>query len=165
MRERINALWQLYQRTRNNEDLRKSRKHKYFEKKKNYQYEIRKEKLNSRKGYCNVTASLNPWSHVYKLATGKVRINSVMTTLRKSDVTVTSNILETMNIMTDYLITYDEEEENQHRKNIRKMVDEPIHTSDDAEFTQGEIKQTIEISTARSTGNGRDCKRYFSKNI
>jgi hypothetical protein len=29
------------------------------------------------------------------------------------------------------------------------MIGEPIYTSDEAEFTQGEIKQTIEISTER----------------
>jgi hypothetical protein len=49
-----------------------------------------------------------------------------------------------MNIMLDHLITDDGEEENEHHKNIRKMTEEPIHTSDNAEFTQGEIKQMIE---------------------
>ena len=67
-----------------------------------------------------------------------------MTTLWKSDGTVTSSILETMNTMLDHLITDDGEEENQHHKNIRKMIEEPIYTRDDAEFTQGEIKQMIE---------------------
>jgi hypothetical protein len=47
-----------------------------------------------------------------------------------------------MNIMLDYLITEDGEEEKQHHKN--KMIEEPIYTRDDVEFTQGEIKQTIE---------------------
>ena len=37
------------------------------------------------KEYCNVTASSNPWSQVYKLAAGKVRNNSIMTTLKKPD--------------------------------------------------------------------------------
>ena len=124
--------------------MRESRKHKYLEEKKKYQYEIRKEKLNSWKEYCNVAASLNPWSHVYKLATGKVRTNSIMTTLRKPDGTVTSSILDTMDTMLDHLITDDGEEENQHHINIRKMIEEPIYTRDDAEFTQGEIKQMIE---------------------
>jgi len=78
MRKRINALRRLYQRTRNNEELRESRKHKYHKEKKKYQYEIRKEKLNSWKEYCNVAASLNSWSHVLKLATGKARTNSIM---------------------------------------------------------------------------------------
>ena len=103
----INALRRLHKRTRNNEELRKSRKHKYLEEKKKYQYEIRREKLNSWKEYCNVAASLNPWSHAYKLATGKVRTNSIMTTLRTLDGTVTSSILETMNTMLDHLITDD----------------------------------------------------------
>jgi len=49
--------------------LEESRKHKYLENKKNYMYEIRTEKLNSRKEYCNMAASLNPFSHVYKLVT------------------------------------------------------------------------------------------------
>jgi len=47
--------------------------------------------------------------------------------------------------MLDNLITDDGEEENQHHKNTRKMIEKPIYTSDDAEFTQGEIKQKIEI--------------------
>ena len=53
---------------------------------------------------------------MYKLATGKVRTNSIMTTLRKPDGTVTSSILNTMNTMLDHLITDDGEEENQHHK-------------------------------------------------
>jgi hypothetical protein len=107
MWKRTKVLRRLYQRTRNNEHWRESRKHKYFEEKKKYQYEIRKEKLNLWKEYCNVAASLNPWSHAYKLTTGKVRTNSIMTTLRKPDGTVTSSILETINIMLDHLITDD----------------------------------------------------------
>jgi hypothetical protein len=99
MRKRIIALRRLYQRTRNNEDLRENRKRKYFEEEKKYQYEIRKEKLNSWKEYCNVAASVNPWSHVYRLGTGKVRTNSITTTLRKPDGTETSSTLETRDIM------------------------------------------------------------------
>jgi len=79
-RKRINALRRLYQKTRNNEKLRETWKHNYLEEKKKYQCDIRKEKLNSWKEYCNVAPSLNPWSHVNKLATGKVRTNSIVTT-------------------------------------------------------------------------------------
>ena len=85
MWERINALRRIYQRTRNNEELSENRKYKYLEGKKKYQYEIREEKFNSWKEYCNVPASSNPWSQAYKLATGKLRSNSIMTTLRKRD--------------------------------------------------------------------------------
>jgi len=64
-------------------------------------------------------------------------------------------MLETMNTMLDHLITDDGEEENQHHKNIKKMIAEPIYTSDDAEFTQSEIKQTIE-SFNRKKAPGMD---------
>jgi hypothetical protein len=85
MQKKTNALRRLYQRTRNNEELRVSRKQIYFEAKKKYPFEIRKEKFNSWKEYCNLTSSSKPWSQVYKLATGKVRSIAIMTTLRKPD--------------------------------------------------------------------------------
>ena len=47
-----------------------------------YQAGIKTEKFNSWKEYCNVAASTNPWSQVYKLAAGKTRAKSTMTTLR-----------------------------------------------------------------------------------
>jgi len=56
-----------------------------------------------------------------------------------------------MNTTLDHLITDGREEENQHHKNIRKMIEEPIYTSDDAEFTQGEIKQSIESFNGKKT--------------
>jgi len=68
-----------------------------------------------------------------------------MTTLWETAGTMTSNKLETMNTMFVHLITDNGDEENQHHKNIRKMIEEPIYTRDDAEFTQVQIKQTIEI--------------------
>jgi hypothetical protein len=62
-----------------------------------------------------------------------------MTILRKPDGT------ETMNVMLDNIIAEDkEEEETYHHNSIRKIIEEPIHTNNDSEFTQGEIKQTIE---------------------
>jgi hypothetical protein len=58
------------------------------------QAEIKKEKFNSWKEYCNVAASTNPWSQVHKLTAGKTPANSIMTTLRKPDGSETSNIQE-----------------------------------------------------------------------
>jgi len=56
-----------------------------------------------------------------------------------------------MNRVLDHFITDDGEEENQHHKNIRKMIEETIYTRDEAEFTQGEIKQTIERFKKKKT--------------
>jgi hypothetical protein len=148
MRKRVNASRRLYQRTRNDEELRERRKCKYFKGKRKYQADIRKENFNSWREYCNVKASTHPWSQVYKLATGKTHSNSVMTTLRKPDGSETSSIQETMNVMQDYLITEDREEDTLHHKNIRKMIEEPIKTSN-KEFSQYEIKQTLESSNVK----------------
>jgi len=49
-RKRLNALRRCYQRTKNDETLREQRKNKYFEKRKEYQITIKKEKINSWKG-------------------------------------------------------------------------------------------------------------------
>jgi hypothetical protein len=144
MLKRVNACRRLYQRTRNDEEQRERRKQKYVEEKRKYQVEIKKEKFNSCKEYCNVTASTNPWSQVYKLVAGKTCANSIMTRLRKPDGSATSSIQETMNVMLDHLFTGDTEEDTLHHKNIRKTIEEPICTSDDLEFSREEIKHTIE---------------------
>jgi len=48
-----------------------------------------------------------------------------------------------VNIILDYLFTEDSEEDISHHKNIRKAIEEPIHTNEDADFTQEEIENTI----------------------
>jgi len=112
-----------------------------------------------------VAASLNPWSHAYKQEKGKVRTNSIMTTLRKHDGSVKSNILDTLNTMLYHLITDDLEEENEHHKNRRKMTEELIYTKNDAEFTKGEIKNDRNFQQKEGNRNGRDLKFNFPKNI
>ena len=90
-----------------------------------------------------MAASTNPRSQVYKIAAGKTRANSIMTTLRKPDGSETSSIQETMKVMRDYFFTEDREEMLYH-KNIRKTTEEPISTSEDVKFSREEIKHTIE---------------------
>jgi len=75
------------------------------------------DKLNSWKEYCNVTASTNRWSQVYKLASGKIRTNSIMTTLTKPDESETTCIQETMQVMFDYIFKEDSVEKNSHKEN------------------------------------------------
>jgi len=91
-----------------------------------------------------VTASTNPWSQVYKLAAGKIRPKSTITTLTKQDGSETRNTEETMEVLLDYLFEEDNTEENQYQKQITKTVEEPIKTINDIEFSRDEIKQVIE---------------------
>jgi len=143
MRKKVNAN-RLYQRTKSDEVLRERRKATYMETKQTYQAKIKKAKSTSWKEYCNVAASVNPWSQVYKLAASRTRECSKMTTIRKPDRTEKTSLHKTANVILDYLFTEDSGEDNLHHKNIRKAIEEPIHTDDDAEFTQEEIKNTIE---------------------
>jgi hypothetical protein len=124
MRKRTNACKRLFQRTKNDEALRDNRKQHYIEAKRKYQTGIKKEKFNSLKEYCNVAASTNPWSQVYKFAAGKTRASNIMTTLKKPDGTETSSIRETMEVMMDYIFTEDEEEDTLLQENIRKTTEE-----------------------------------------
>jgi len=66
MRKQVKANRRLFQRTKNDETLRERRKVTYKEAKRNYQAEMNKAKLNSRKEFCNVAASVNLWTQVYK---------------------------------------------------------------------------------------------------
>jgi len=66
-----------------------------------------------------------------------------MTTLRKPDGSETSIIQETMEVMLEYHFTEDREEETPSTINIRKTIEEPINTGEDAEFSREEIRQTI----------------------
>ena len=149
MRKKVNANRRLYQRTKSDEVLRERRKATYMETKRTYQTEIKKAKSTSWKEYCNVAASVNSWSQVYKLAAGKPRECSQITTIWKPDGTETTSLHATANVILDYLFTEDSGEDNLHHKNMRKATDEPIHTDDDAEFNQEEIKNTIESFNQR----------------
>jgi hypothetical protein len=62
MRKRTNTLRRLYQRTKNNSDLRESRRNQYTIAKTAYQAAIKKEKTNSWKQHCTVTSPTNPWN-------------------------------------------------------------------------------------------------------
>jgi len=69
MRKKISAMRRRYQRTRQDNNLRESRKLLYLQEKRSYEATLRKAKIQSWKQYCKATTSVNPWNMVYKLAT------------------------------------------------------------------------------------------------
>jgi hypothetical protein len=87
-----------------NEKLREGRKQNYTEEKRKYQAGIKHEKLNSWKEFCDMTASTNPWSQVYKLASRKIPPKSIMTTLTKPDASEATSIQETLEVLLDYFV-------------------------------------------------------------
>ena len=153
-RKRINALRRRYQRTKNNDELRESRKSQYYEEKTKYQVLIKKQKINSWKQYCNMTTTPNPWNLVYKLASGKMKNTVALTTLRKPDGSLTSSLDETTQYMLEYLVPEDNVEgETDHHKFLRATTEKPIQTPDDRDFTQEEIQQIIkEMDNKKAPG-------------
>ena len=72
MRKRTNALRRLYQRTKNNNDLRESSRDQYTTAKTAYQAAIKKGKNNILgEKICTATSPTNPWNGIYKIASEK----------------------------------------------------------------------------------------------
>jgi hypothetical protein len=60
----------------------------------------------------------------------------MMTTLQKTDGTITTDIEETIQLMADYLIPKgDATDDTEHHKKIRLQATEIIQTTDDREYT------------------------------
>jgi hypothetical protein len=126
--------------------LREARKQQYLQEKRKHEYEatLRKTKLQSWKQYCNVTTSSDPWNTVYKLASGKIKSCSSLSTLRKPDGTITTDTADTMRYMIDsFTPAEDEETDNERRKLIRAQTKKPIKTEDDKLFTLAEVSDAM----------------------
>jgi hypothetical protein len=149
-RKRTNALRRLYQRTKNNDELRETRKIRYFESKATYSTSIKREKIRSWKEYCNMTTATNPWNIVYKLAAGKRHDSAIITTIRKPDGTLTASTKETLSLMMDSFTPVDnEQDDNEYHKLVRTQTQQPPHTQDDREFTIEEIRSAVESMNNR----------------
>lgn len=153
-RKKTNAARRLYQRTKNDEILRTYRRDFYLEQKKEYTAAIRQAKLRSWKEYCSFTSGNNPWNAVYRLASGKVRNTSFMTTLQKQDGTMTVNLEDTLNSMLDYFIPLDnEDDDNDYHKEVRYFTETVGSTEDDKDFTIEEIRTVLEqMNPTKSPG-------------
>ena len=145
-RKKVNALRRRYQKTKNNTEMRETRKSLYLQEKRRYESSIRKEKFNSWKQFCTITPSTNPWNEVYKIASAKFRKPTAMTTLKKEDGSFTKDLQETMALMMQqFTPTDDTNEDNTYHRQVRKATEEPVHTRNEELFT------TIEIQTVLSS--------------
>jgi len=117
LRKRTNVLRRLYQRTRNNDELREKRKIQYFECKATYAATIRREKIRSWKEYCYVSTATNPWGAIYKIVAGKRNTITHITSLRKPEGTLTADTNETLNLMLETFAPRDKRgEDNEYHK-------------------------------------------------
>jgi hypothetical protein len=69
-------------------------------------------------------ADSNPWSVVYKLASGKIQSKTTLSTLESQNGTYTSDIVNTIEHMMEYFIPDDcESSDSAHQKHIRQEVE------------------------------------------
>jgi hypothetical protein len=138
--EKVNAQRRQYQRTRGNNDLRDQRKSQYLATKSEYAATSRKER-NALWKFCNVASATNSWTEIYRLAAGKRKQAAQITTLRKPDGTLTTNLHETLPRMIRYFTPEDNQnKDNKYNKQLRAQILESIDTPDDNKFTEQEIK-------------------------
>jgi len=83
----------------------------------------------------------------------------MLTMLQKPDGSKTTNMTETLKFMLEQVIPEDNAQDDTDHQNVRKLIEQPIETTDDKEFTQDEIRQIIEgLKTQESTRAGRNYK-------
>jgi hypothetical protein len=105
----------------------------------------KKKKISSWEEYCNMTSSTNPWNEVYKLAAGKRKNNTQLTTLRKPDGSLTADIRETLQHILEYFVTEDKDnDDTDFHTQARTQSQEPMDTADDKGFTIEEIRNAVE---------------------
>jgi hypothetical protein len=109
-----------------------------------------------------MTSSTNPWNEVYKLAAGKRKNYAQLTTLRKPDGSLTADIRETLQLMLEYFVPEDNDnDDTDFHKQARTQSQEPMDTADDKDFTLEEIRNAVERmgnkkSATRRWDNWRD---------
>ena len=155
LRKRTNAVRRLYQRTKNNEQLRERRKTQYLQSKSTYAATIKREKIKSWKEFCNVSTATNPWGVVYKLASGRGTTRAQITTLLKLDGTQTADTTETLSLMMDSFAPKDDSlTDNDHHKSVRTLTEQPVNTEDDRDFTVEEVRQSLNsMNNNKAPGN------------
>jgi len=144
LRKKVNAQRRQYQRTRGNNDLRHQRKSQYLAIKSEYAATIKKERNASWKEFCTMASTTNPWDEIYRLAKGKRKQAAQITTLRKPDGRLTTNLRETLTHMIRYFTPEDiQNDDNEYHKQLRAQTKELTVTPDDKEFTEQEIKNVV----------------------
>ena len=146
LRKRTNALRRRHQRTQNNDELRERHRIQYLQGRAQYAA------TRSWKEFCNFTTAANPWNEVYKIAAGKRRHYSLITSLRKRDGTMTTDMDETVKLMLDHFTPEDKvQDDSDFHK--RTKANGSVYNPDDREFTMAEVRNAIEsMSNKKAPG-------------
>jgi hypothetical protein len=123
LRKRTTALRRRYQRTTNNENLRQERKVNYYDGRRECEGKMQEAKLKPWKEFCTINDGVNPWNIVYKIAPGKIRTSTRLSTIEKEDGSYTTDTKSTIMHMFEHFVPDDREEsDNDINRKIRKEI-------------------------------------------
>ena len=114
-------------------------------------------KLKSWKTFCTINDGISTWNIVYKIASGKIRTTTRLTTLEKEDGTYTTDTKSTIMHMLEHFVPDDREDsDNELHRKIRKEIQEPPDTIDDKVFTKEEILANLKKRINSKKAPGED---------
>ena len=91
-----------------------------------------------------MTTCNNPWNEAYRLAAGKQKSSTQITTLRKPEGTLTEDLQETLKYMLEHFAPDDtQHDDSDLHKQARTLSMEPMYTEDDKDFTVQEIRNAV----------------------
>jgi len=104
-------------------------------------------KLKSWKTFCTINDGVIPWNIVYKIATGKNRTSTRLTTFENEGGTYSTDTGSTIMHMLEHFVLDDREDsDNEFNRKIRKEIQEPPDTADNKAFTKEEIIANLKNS-------------------
>jgi hypothetical protein len=86
-----------------------------------------KERNTSWKEFCNMTSSINPWNEIYRIAAGRRRQVAQITTLRKQEGTLTTNLHGTLiHMLRNFRPKDNQNDDTEFHKQLRALTQESI---------------------------------------
>jgi len=113
----------------------------YLEGKARYALTIKNKKFSSWKAFCKLTPANNPWNKVYKLAAGKKKLKTHLTTLRKPNRTQTKDTADTLRHVLEHFTPEDNNDDDDDHRRARLQSQIPTSMADDKEFTTEKKKR------------------------
>jgi len=102
-------------------------------------------KIKSWREFCNLTSETNPWNAIYKMAAGKTKRATHITTLRLQDGSLTTNLQDTLLHMIQKFAPDDnQEDDTDTHSQIQTLTQKPLDTEEDEEFTVQEVTNVIQ---------------------
>lgn len=146
LRRTVNSLRRKFQRTKNDAILRDTRKKEYYATKIKYKDLIKTAKAKSWKKFCNATNKSQPWNYIYKAAAGKLKTQTLFTSIQRQDGSYTCTLEETLNVLLEKYVPLDNvDSDNANNYLVRQKSLEYYESGlNDIPFSQYEVKSIMD---------------------